>query len=482
MKTSVSRKYPWTGWQIAFVDAVLIWISFLISYYIRYELQFFLPVGEAYEAPFWPFVPYTIIYIVWMLAANQGAKLYEDRRGRTVVDEFFKMANATTSAAVLVMALSFLIRPLVFSRLMIVQAAFIALGLLLLARLVIRIIRNRLHRRGVGVENVLLVGAGEISRHVIRTVVARPDLGYKLVGFVDDDPEKNGKDIGRVPALGDNEAIAQLIDSYAIDLVIVTLPSSDQTRILKIIQECERKNVLVRIVPDFFQLNMSQVKVEMLNGLPLLGVRREGGFKRSGLVMKRVMDIVLTILILPLAAPIMLIAALAIRMESSGNILFYQSRIGFNGREFKMIKFRSMVVNAEALQGHYVARTEDDPEGKYDRKDDDPRITKVGRFIRRSSIDELPQLLNVLKGDMSLVGPRPALAEEIVLYKPWQLQRLMAPPGMTGLWQVSGRSDIPFEEKCLLDIYYIENWSLGLDLQILVQTAAPSVLFGKGAY
>jgi exopolysaccharide biosynthesis polyprenyl glycosylphosphotransferase len=482
MKTSVVRKYPWTGWQIALADAVLIWISFLISYYIRYDLQLFRPVGEFYEAPFWPFVPYTFIYIAWMLAANQGAKLYEDRRGRTVVDEFFKMANATTSAAVLVMALSFLIRPLVFSRLMIVQAAFIALALLLLSRLVIRLIRNRLHQRGIGVENVLLVGAGEISRHVIRTIVARPDLGYKLIGFVDDDPERNQKDIGRVAALGHTSEIARLIDAQAVDLVIVTLPSSAQTRILQIIQECERKNVLVRVVPDFFQLNMSQVKVEMLNGLPLLGVRREGGFKRSGLILKRAMDILLTILLLPIAAPLMALTALAIKLDSPGPILFYQSRIGFNGREFKMIKFRSMVQNAEDLQDHYIERTSDDPEGKYERKDDDPRITNVGHFIRRSSLDELPQLFNVLKGEMSLVGPRPALAKEIALYKPWQLQRQMAPPGMTGLWQVSGRSDIPFEEKCLLDIYYIENWSLGLDLQILVQTAAPSVLFGKGAY
>jgi len=146
-----------------------------------------------------------------------------------------------------------------------------------------------------------------------------------------------------------------------------------------------------------------------------------------------------------------------------------------------MVKFRSMIPEAEKLQDDVVKRTSDDPEGKLERKEADPRITKVGRFLRRTSLDELPQLFNVLRGEMSLVGPRPALPQEVALYKPWHLQRLMVRPGMTGLWQVSGRSDIPFEEKALLDIYYIENWSLGIDVQILIQTA-PQVFLGRGAY
>jgi exopolysaccharide biosynthesis polyprenyl glycosylphosphotransferase len=188
-----------------------------------------------------------------------------------------------------------------------------------------------------------------------------------------------------------------------------------------------------------------------------------------------------TLLLLPLLLPLMAITALAIRIESPGPILFHQERVGFNGRHFKMYKFRSMIVNAEAMAEKFVTRTEDDPEGKLARKDDDPRITRVGHFIRRSSIDELPQFFNVLRGEMSLVGPRPALPEEVDLYKPWHRQRLHVRPGITGLWQVSGRADIPFEEKVLLDIYYIENWSLGIDFQILAQTA-PQIVFGRGAY
>ena len=379
------------------------------------------------------------------------------------------------------MALSFFLRPLVFSRLLIVQAAFIAGLLLMLLRVVLRMTRNTLHHRGIGVENVLLVGAGEIGRYVIRTIVARPDLGYRLIGFVDDDPERGQRDIGRMAALGQTGNLAEIVNRESVDLVIVTLPWKAQRRIFEIIEACERENVEVRVVPDLFQLNLAQVRVEMLAGVPMLGARPDAELNRSSLIAKRVVDVIITVLLLPFALPIMLLTALAIRLDSPGPILFYQKRVGFNGRQFYMVKFRSMHIDAEALESQIVHRTADDPEGKLDRKDDDPRVTRVGRFIRRYSIDELPQFWNILRGEMSLVGPRPALPQEVILYKPWQRQRLMARPGLTGLWQVSGRSDIPFEEKCLLDIYYIENWSLGIDLQILLQTA-PQVLFGKGAY
>jgi exopolysaccharide biosynthesis polyprenyl glycosylphosphotransferase len=316
---------------------------------------------------------------------------------------------------------------------------------------------------------------------VLGTLVARPDLGYRLIGFVDDDAERGTQDVGRVLALGSIDNLAKIVDQQQVDTVIITLPWSSQRRILQIIDTCERKNVNVRVVPDLVQFNMSQIEVEMLNGLPMLGAKGEVSIKRSQLISKRVLDMLITVLALPIILPVMGILALAVRLDSAGPIFFSQIRVGMNGRHFRMIKFRSMIPNAEDLQDHYVQRSSEDPEGKYERKDDDPRITKVGRWLRRTSMDELPQLINVLRGEMSLVGPRPPLPQEVALYQNWQLQRLNAPPGMTGLWQVSGRSNIPFAEKCLLDIYYIENWSLGLDLQILVQTA-PQVFIGRGAY
>jgi exopolysaccharide biosynthesis polyprenyl glycosylphosphotransferase len=325
-----------------------------------------------------------------------------------------------------------------------------------------------------------VIGVGEVGRHVIRTIVARPNLGYRLVGFMDDNPDRGNRDLGRVTALGSIHNLEKVINEEEVDLVIVTLPWKAQRQIMEIVQHCERKNVAVRTVPDLFQLNMAQVKVEMLGGVPLLGVRHDLRVSPSQLIAKRVMDILLTLLVLPFALPIMAITALAIKLESEGPIFYLQERVGLNERKFKMIKFRSMINNADQHHEEVVRPNPDYPEG-YKRDADDWRITRVGRFIRRTSMDELPQLFNILRGDMSLVGPRPALEQEIALYQPWHRQRLMVRPGLTGLWQVSGRNDIPFEEKCLLDIYYIENWSLGLDLQILLQTA-PQVLFGKGAY
>lgn len=479
----MSRKeYPWKGWHIALVDALIVWLSFGISYLLRYEVQFLRPVDEINTAPFRPYIPYTLIFMAWVVTMHQAAGLYRDMRGRTLVSEIFKVTNATSNAVLLIMALSFLIRPLVFSRLLIIQAAFINVFLQLIWRMVIRLVRNALHKRGIGVEQVLVVGCREAGRYVIRTLVARPDLGYRLVGFVDDDPELGSKDLGRVPALGAIKNIPRIVKKEHVDLVILTLPWDEQRYALEVMQHHNVKRVSILTVPDLYQLNLSQVQVEMLGGLPLLGRQKEVKIPRSNLLLKRTLDIGATLLFMPIALPIMIIAALAIRLDTPGPILFYQLRVGMNGQLFKMVKFRSMVVDAEQQHEEIIGLNEDDPEGyKSKYKDADPRITRVGRFIRRTSIDELPQLLNILRGEMSLVGPRPALPREVELYKSWHRQRLMVRPGLTGLWQVSGRSEIPFEEKCLLDIYYIENWSIGLDLQILIQTA-PQVLFGTGAY
>jgi len=240
----------------------LVWVSFLISYYLRYEVQFLRPVDEANASPFDPYIPYTIIFMVWVLLFYSSSKLYEDRRNRTLVNEWFIIANGASNAAVLVMALSFLLRPLVFSRLMIVQAAIIAVILLCGFRLLQRMHRNRLYRRGIGVEHVLVVGVGEVGRHVIRTVVARPDLGYRLEGFVDDDPLRGTRNLGRVPALGNLSDIEQIVHNHSIDLIILTLPWQEQRKILDIVENFDNQQVTVRTVPDLFQLSMSQVKVE----------------------------------------------------------------------------------------------------------------------------------------------------------------------------------------------------------------------------
>jgi lipopolysaccharide/colanic/teichoic acid biosynthesis glycosyltransferase len=216
----------------------------------------------------------------------------------------------------------------------------------------------------------------------------------------------------------------------------------------------------------------------MLGGIPLVGLNGDAHLHTGSRVAKRALDILLTALALPFAALVTGIVALSIRLDTPGPIFFAQQRIGLNGRPFKVYKFRSMIAEAEKFHAQLIRQTGEDP--RHPKLINDPRITRVGRWIRRFSIDEVPQIWNILRGEMSWVGPRPATPDEVELYEPWHQQRLRVLPGLTGLWQVSGRSEVPFEEMCLLDIYYIENWSLSLDMQIILRTV-PHVLLAHGA-
>jgi exopolysaccharide biosynthesis polyprenyl glycosylphosphotransferase len=227
-----------------------------------------------------------------------------------------------------------------------------------------------------------------------------------------------------------------------------------------------------------FQLTLSRVEVDEMAGVPLIGIRRTS-ISGGNLVLKRVIDFTVALLGLVLLFPVMGLVALAIKLESQGPIIFSQLRVGKGGRRFWIYKFRSMVDDAEAQKEQLLSLNEAD--GPLFKIKDDPRRTRLGKWLRKWSLDELPQLYNILRGDMSLVGPRPPIPTEVAQYKEWHKRRLEVSPGLTGLWQVSGRSGLTFDEMALLDIYYIENWSLGLDAKILIQTV-PKVLFGHGAY
>jgi exopolysaccharide biosynthesis polyprenyl glycosylphosphotransferase len=263
-----------------------------------------------------------------------------------------------------------------------------------------------------------------------------------------------------------------------VDEVIITLPWMSHRKIVSIMNLCQRLNIGVRVVPDLFQMSLGNVIVETLNGVPLLGLH-EPQLSDWAVLFKRTLDVLLAGLALILASPLLLVSAIAIKLDSPGPVIFRQTRVGRHNREFTVLKFRSMYVDAEARVAALRARNEAD--GPLFKMRGDPRRTRVGRWLRRTSMDELPQLWNVLKGDMSLIGPRPPLPSEVQEYAPWHRRRLDVTPGMTGLWQVSGRSDLTFDEMVLLDIYYIENWSPFMDLRILLKTI-PTVLLGWGAY
>jgi exopolysaccharide biosynthesis polyprenyl glycosylphosphotransferase len=324
----------------------------------------------------------------------------------------------------------------------------------------------------------LLVGAGDVGRMVMRTVAARPDYGLKLVGFLDDHPAKSNTDVGRFKALGPLENAHDVIERNNIDRVIICLPWQTHRTIQRLLRECEQMKVAAYVVPDLFQLTKNQMKVEELNGIPLL-TTRDISIQGWNLFVKRSFDLIVGGFMGLVTFPFALLIALAIRLDSPGPIFYAQERVGKNGRCFRCYKFRSMVTNADELLPQITEMNESS--GPLFKIRNDPRLTRVGRFIRRYSLDELPQVFNVLRGDMSLIGPRPNLPSEVEHYQEWMKKRLSVSPGMTGLWQVSGRSDLTFDEMVLLDIFYVENWSMGMDLSILLRSV-PAVIQARGAY
>ncbi len=470
----MSRNGRVPGWVIL-LDIVTIIVAFLAGYWVRYDLRWFLDV--AYDAPLSAYLPFLILYVILTPVFFVVDGVYRTWP-RSWMDQVYRITNATAKVTVLMLAVTFIFRPRYYSRAMLIEVGLLTIGLLALVRGAEGIAVAYLRRRGVGIKRVVIVGAGEIGRTVMRTIVARPDLGYRVVGFVDDNPDKGYTDIGRFKALGPLDNLPAILDEERPDEVIITLPWMYHRKIMGIVRECERRNARARIVPDLFQMSLTQVNVEDLGGVPLIGVRTVS-ISKGALLVKRLIDVTVSAVGLLLCAPLFLLIALAVRLDSPGPVIFRQTRVGLRGRHFEMYKFRSMHVGAEEQQDMLAEFNEAD--GPIFKIRDDPRLTRVGRILRRLSLDELPQLVNVLRGEMSLVGPRPPIPAEVEKYQEWHKKRLEAPPGMTGLWQVSGRSRLSFDEMVLLDIYYIENWSLWLDFKILMRTI-PKVLLGEGAY
>jgi exopolysaccharide biosynthesis polyprenyl glycosylphosphotransferase len=472
------RLRRWLPWIMAATDVLYINLAFAIAYLVRYRLQWFRALDPAYDAPYRMYVPVAAVLTAVLLLAYRGAGLYNRRRTRSWWDEMRAITSGTASGIMILVFVVFFARPLVYSRLIFFYAGVLIVIVLGFSRVIKAVVLSRQRRRGGAVERVLIVGAGEAGRMIMRNLVAHPEYGYQVVGFVDDNPDKGRTDIGRLQALGSVDNLPRVLEEQLIDEVIIALPWQAHRKIIRLIGECQRVDVRARIIPDLFQLSMTQVDVDDINGIPLIGLR-EVRLRGFNLAVKRVVDVLLAIVTLLLVSPLLLLVAVAIRLDSPGPVLFQQQRVGRGGRTFELLKFRSMVEGADAEREALTQVVGVD--GRRFKLKDDPRVTRVGRILRRSSLDELPQFLNVLRGDMSVVGPRPGLSEEVARYHEWHKQRLGVVPGLTGLWQVSGRSEIPFDEMVLLDVYYIENWSLGLDLRILVQTI-PSVLLGRGAY
>jgi exopolysaccharide biosynthesis polyprenyl glycosylphosphotransferase len=433
-----------------------------------------LPWGKVFLTDTYiPWVLYGVVVAIWLVVFIV-LSIYDPRRTYKAVDEFQNVLVANGFATLIFAGTLYLTFRQV-SRLLFVYFALLSTAFLLAWRAVARVVFRLSNGHSLPKQRVLIAGAGELGHRIAATIREYSWTGLALVGYLDDDPRK--QDDG-LPVLGTLDDVREVVHRHEVDELVIALPQHAHERLNQLIIDLQKVPVNIRVVPDYFSLALFRATVDDFGGLPLISLREPllNPYQR---LIKRAMDIVLGSIALVALSPLMGVVALAIRLDSCGPVIFRQQRVGENGKLFWMLKFRSMVPNAEAYLDEIVQRTED---GRIiHKKQDDPRVTRVGRFIRATSLDELPQLLNVLKGEMSLVGPRPELPWLVEQYEPWQCKRFAVPQGITGWWQVNGRADKLMHEHTEEDLYYIQNYSLLLDIQILSRTLG-TVLKRSGAF
>lgn len=458
-------------------DLALLFGAFLLAYTARYTWR----LGPALnEFQFTPLDAYWVVaglFIPVTLVSFAGLGRYQSRRGTSLLDDLGRIAVGILIGTAAVIVVFFVSRPLFFSRLMFLYLG--AMGLTFAALWVVlrRLGLGLLRRAGYDNQRILVVGGGAVAKFLMQQLTANRSLGNRVIGYLDSNGNESSPAFGRFARLGSVDNLAAVIESEHVDAVYAALPSSVHHELGPVIQHCRREDVQFRVVPDLLEAQFGRMDIHPVAGIPLVTLREPEitGFRY---VQKRTLDLTVSLVGLLLTAPLWVVIGLAIRVDSPGPVLFRQTRIGRDGQSFRVFKFRSMVQDAEDRKHELFA---DETHPLLFKVPDDERRTRVGRLLRRLSVDELPQLLNVLLGHMSLVGPRAQVPDEVAQYDTWARHRLRVLPGLTGLWQVSGRSDLSFDEMVMLDTFYVSNWSLGLDLRILLQTI-PTVLSGRGAY
>ncbi len=455
-------------------DLLVTLVAFFTAVQARYWLPFGVQLtwGEVAQ----PTVMYVLVALIWG-GTFTLMQVYDTRYTARAATEAQVIAWAV-AAAYLVFAGVLYLTYRELPRRLFFYFILSNLTLLIGLRIALRSALRFAGQPGADPRRILIVGAGRLARQVAQGVRAQSAAGLSLVGCVDDETRSLRSDDPVGPLIGAIHDVPALVKTGAVDEVIFALPLRSHGVIEWLVLALQDYPVRVRVVPDYLDLAMSRATIEDFNGLPLVGLRDPAiaGFDR---VVKRFFDLTLSALLLLLVWPVMLLVALAIKLDSPGPALFLQERVGENGRTFKMYKFRSMIVNAERMNNMVATRNHD---GVIIHKTpNDPRVTRVGRFIRRTSLDELPQLFNVLRGEMSLVGPRPELPWLVENYEIWQRRRFAVPPGITGWWQINGRSERLMHLHTEDDLYYIQNYSPLLDLQILWRTIGV-VVRGRGAF
>ncbi|MFH1679848.1 MAG: sugar transferase [Candidatus Eisenbacteria bacterium] len=470
-------------------DAATIVAGFLAAFWIRMLSGLFdthVPIQSIHI--------YALLGVcaLWILIFGVHG-LYRREVYLSVFDQMMGIFNSVNIGALIVLATAFLTKTNYFleRRLVLLLAWALSIVLLSVVRvgiLRVRILRNQ--QRDPFRCRVAVVGAGETGLHFVRLARLTMNHIYEIAGFVDDDPAKRGEIIDGVPVLGTTREVERIVEEKEVERIFVAIRGLHEDQMIDLISRCMRGKVPVKMVSDQFQLFASDTMIERVDGIPTLGVR-ENPMRGVPYFVKRLFDVVTAAILIVLLLPFFALIAALIKALSPGPVLFRQTRAGRRGEPFEFFKFRTMRADTDDrihreyannfISGRELNIGEQADEKPVYKMTRDPRVTSIGLILRKTSLDELPQLYNVLKGEMSLVGPRPPIVYELQHYREWHKRRLDAKPGLTGLWQVSGRSEVPFNEMVLLDLYYIDHWSLKLDFEILLRTI-PVILFGRGAY
>jgi exopolysaccharide biosynthesis polyprenyl glycosylphosphotransferase len=464
-------------------DALIVVVGFSIAYWLRYTVEIGGPVRPEAQQPLSYFQNIVILLAILTIIVLQVRGLYRMPRWATLLDEALILAGGVIISTAMVVLYAFFLQfsP---SRAIFVIAPLVIITLLIIKRIIVRFARERFWLKGIGVDRVIVVGAGQAGQRLMQWLLGQPQLGYQVVGFVDDGPADvdlaiaTQRRVVRPLHLGTSSEVGEIVMRERIDEVIIALPPTAHEQMVWIMEQCRECDVEFKLVPDLFELAMDQVHIHEIAGLPMIGLKaaRISGWN---FVVKRAMDLVISTAVIIGLSWLFLLFALLIKFDSDGPVFFKQERVGRNGRRFMCYKFRTMVRDAATQKTELQNMYGDHPFFFKDKND--PRRTRVGKFLRRSSLDELPQFFNVFMGEMSFVGPRPGVPAEVSRYDEWHKDRLLVTPGLTGLWQVSGRSNLTFDEMVRLDLYYAEHWSPWLDIKIMLRTL-PAVLTGRGAY
>lgn len=418
------------------------------------------------------------IVVIWHTIFTRSG-IYTSYRLSTLRNQFKDIVNVASLSTLVLLALAILIKIRMVNWTYLGVFWGLVCSLTMLSRVAIRLLLIQLRLSGRNLRSILFIGINRRSLDLARKIAAMPEFGYRIIGFVDDRKSRlDGFPATGLPFITFEEFQGFLRDNV-VDEIMVCLPlKSLYMKASEVISACEEQGIIVRLFPDLFDLKLARSKTtEFMD--EAITTLYTGEMMGNTMILKRVLDVLLSLAFLACLSPLLLLTALLVKLTSPGPVFFVQDRIGLNKRRFGVYKFRTMFADAEKRMAELEHLNE--VSGPVFKIRNDPRITPVGRFLRKTSIDELPQLFNVLLGEMSMVGPRPLPVRDYKGFdRDWHRRRFSVRPGITCLWQISGRSDISFDRWMELDMEYIDNWSLWLDLKILALTV-PAVMRGSGA-